>query len=67
MFATLKNRFTTIKSNLTSLDSQPLSKASLIIILILSIHGDWQNLIHEKKTTKKRGQVLKYNKLICKP
>jgi len=37
MFATLKNRFATIKSNLTSLDSQPLSKASLIIILFLDI------------------------------
>jgi len=37
MFVILKNRFTTIRSNLISLDSQPLSKAALIIILFLDI------------------------------
>ncbi|MEW6521194.1 MAG: zinc ribbon domain-containing protein [Thermodesulfobacteriota bacterium] len=37
MPATVKHRFTTIKANLTSLDSQPLGKAALIIILFLDI------------------------------
>lgn len=37
MPATMKQRLTTIKANLTSLDSQPLSKAALIIILFLDI------------------------------
>jgi hypothetical protein len=37
MFGTMKNKFSRIKSNLTSLDSQPISKASLIIILFLDI------------------------------
>ena len=37
IFETMKGSFSTIKSNLTSLDSQPLSKASLIIILFLDI------------------------------
>jgi hypothetical protein len=33
----LKDRFGRIKSNLTSLDAQPLSRASLVIILFLDI------------------------------
>jgi len=33
----MKDKFSRIKSNLTSLDSQPISKASLIIILFLDI------------------------------
>ncbi len=37
MFGTMKGKFNNIKANLTSLDSQPLSKASLIIILFLDI------------------------------
>ena len=37
MFGTIKSRFGKVKSNLTSLDSQPLSKASLIIIIFLDI------------------------------
>lgn len=37
MFGSMKSRFSNIKSNLTSLDSQPLSKASLIIIIFLDI------------------------------
>jgi hypothetical protein len=37
MFGSMKNRFSKIKSNLTSLDTQPLSKASLIIIIFLDI------------------------------
>jgi hypothetical protein len=37
MFGTMKNKFSRIKANLTSLDSQPISKASLIIILFLDL------------------------------
>ncbi len=37
MFGTMKVRFSKIKANLTSLDSQPLSKAALIIIIFLDI------------------------------
>ena len=37
MFEAIKSRFSKVKSNLTSLDSQPLSKASLIIIIFLDI------------------------------
>lgn len=37
MFGTLKARLGKIKANLTSLDSQPLSRASLIIILFLDV------------------------------
>ncbi len=37
MLRSMKNRFSKIKSYLTSLDSQPLSKASLIIIIFLDI------------------------------
>lgn len=37
MIESMKNRFSKIKSYLTSLDSQPLSKASLIIIIFLDI------------------------------
>ena len=33
----MKSKFSSIKANLTSLDSQPLSKASLIIVLFLDI------------------------------
>ena len=37
IFGTINNKLSKIKSNLTSLDSQPISKASLIIILFLDI------------------------------
>ena len=37
ILGTMKDKFSRIKSNLTSLDSQPISKASLIIILFLDI------------------------------
>ncbi len=37
MFGTIKGFFSRIKSNLTSLDSQPISKASLVIIIFLDI------------------------------
>ncbi len=37
MFGMMKDTFAKIKSNLTSLDSQPLSKAALVIILFLDI------------------------------
>jgi RNA polymerase subunit RPABC4/transcription elongation factor Spt4 len=37
MFGTMKDKLFMIKSNLTSLDSQPISKASLIIILFLDL------------------------------
>ena len=37
MFAKLKDRFAKIRANLTSLDSQPLSKAALVIILFLDV------------------------------
>jgi hypothetical protein len=37
MFGMVKRQFDKIKTNLTSLDSQPLSRASLIIILFLDI------------------------------
>jgi len=37
ILGTMKDKFFRIKSNLTSLDSQPISKASLIIILFLDI------------------------------
>jgi hypothetical protein len=37
MFGTMKDKLSRIKSNLTSLDTQPISKASLIIILFLDI------------------------------
>jgi uncharacterized OB-fold protein len=36
-FAIIRERFARIKSNLTSLDSQPISKAALIILLFLDI------------------------------
>jgi hypothetical protein len=37
VFAKLSDRFTKIRTNLTSLDNQPLSKAALVIILFLDI------------------------------
>jgi RNA polymerase subunit RPABC4/transcription elongation factor Spt4 len=37
IFGSLKDKFSRIKSNLTSLDSQPISKASLVILLFLDI------------------------------
>jgi RNA polymerase subunit RPABC4/transcription elongation factor Spt4 len=37
ILGTIKDKFSRIRSNLTSLDTQPLSKASLIIILFLDI------------------------------
>jgi hypothetical protein len=37
MFGKIKDKFSRIKSNLSSLDSQPISKASLIIILFLDL------------------------------
>ncbi len=37
VFARIRERFAKVRSNLTSLDSQPLSKAALVIILFLDV------------------------------